>query len=140
MVENQVFEQTSVTIKHADHVGINVIMVLHCKQRMDTFKQLDEVNTMRAEYDIETANNVKKSLAYYLNLKYKLNIIPNIEDGGYVAEYPELPGCITCAETIEEVKLLAEEAKRSWLIVALYNGDVIPKPSLETEGTQNDPA
>ena len=34
-----------------------------------------------------------KTIDYYMSLPYKLEIVPD-EEGGYVARYPELPGCI----------------------------------------------
>lgn len=69
-----------------------------------------------------------KSLEYYLSLPYRLSIVPDLEEGGYAAEYPELPGCITCGKTIVEVLELAEDAKKCWLTVAYNNGDDIPIP------------
>ena len=46
---------------------------------------------------------MNKTLEYYLSLPYRLEIIPDTVDGGYGACYPELPGCVTCADTLEEV-------------------------------------
>ena len=71
---------------------------------------------------------MKDDLNYYLNLPYRLNIVPDTEEEGYIASYPELPGCVTCAETIEEAVSLALDAKNSWLTVAYNNGDDIPEP------------
>ncbi len=71
---------------------------------------------------------MKNDLNYYLNLPYRLSIVPDLEEGGYAASYPELPGCITCAESIEEAISLALDAKKSWLTVAYNNGDDIPQP------------
>ncbi len=71
---------------------------------------------------------MKNDLNYYLNLPYRLSIVPDLEEGGYAASYPELPGCVTCAETIEEAVSLALDAKTSWLTVAFNNGDDIPEP------------
>ncbi|MCR5675667.1 MAG: type II toxin-antitoxin system HicB family antitoxin [Lachnospiraceae bacterium] len=71
---------------------------------------------------------MKNDLDYYLNLPYKLSITPDLEEGGYVAEYPELPGCITCGESISEVISLAEDAKKCWLTVSYENHDDIPIP------------
>ena len=71
---------------------------------------------------------MKNSLDYYMNLPYRLSITPDLEEGGYVAEYPELPGCITCGETLDEVISLAIDAKKSWLTVAYNNNDDIPIP------------
>ena len=46
---------------------------------------------------------MKKTIEYYLSLPYRLEIVPDTEEGGYGARYPELPGCITCADTLEGV-------------------------------------
>ena len=64
----------------------------------------------------------EKTLEYYLSLPYMLEIIPDTEEGGYAARYPELPGCITCGETMENAISNAEDAKREWLISALEDG------------------
>ena len=41
-----------------------------------------------------------KSVEYYMNLPYKLEIVPDLDEGGYVGRYPELPGCITVGESV----------------------------------------
>ena len=69
-----------------------------------------------------------KNIDYYLKLPYRLEIVPDIYEGGYVASYPELPGCLTCAETIEEVIASALDAKKTWLEAALEDGDTIQEP------------
>ena len=43
-----------------------------------------------------------KNAKYYNSLPYKMVITPDSEEGGYVISYPDLPGCITCADTLEE--------------------------------------
>lgn len=53
-----------------------------------------------------------KDLDYCLTLPYKLEIIPNTEDSGFVARYPKLPGGITCSDTIEAVTTNAIDAKK----------------------------
>ena len=45
-------------------------------------------------------------------------IIHPAEEGGYWAEVPALPGCITEGETIEEVKANLLDAIQGWLEVA----------------------
>lgn len=72
-------------------------------------------------------NNVRKSLEYYLNLKYPITIIPDVT-GGFVADIEELPGCITQGETLEEVYRNMDEAKQLWLEVAYEDGLDIPLP------------
>ena len=72
-----------------------------------------------------------KNLDYYLSLPYSIEIIPDTEEGGFTARYPDLPGCITCAETLEEVITNAKDAKVAWLTVAIEDGIAIPEPGLE---------
>jgi len=71
---------------------------------------------------------MKKTIDYYLSLPYRLEIVPDTEEGGYGARYPELPGCITCADSLEEVVMNAEDAKRAWLEAALKDKVEIPEP------------
>ena len=72
-----------------------------------------------------------KNLKYYLSLPYKLEIIPDTEECGFCASYPELPGCVTCAETMEQVIANALDAKKNWLKAALEDGVAIQLPQKE---------
>ena len=42
-----------------------------------------------------------KTIEYYMNLPYRLELVPDTEEGGFVASYPELRGCLTSGETAE---------------------------------------
>ena len=42
-----------------------------------------------------------KTIEYYMNLPYRLELIPDTDEGGFVASYPELRGCLTSGETAE---------------------------------------
>ena len=69
-----------------------------------------------------------KDLDYYMSLNYRMEIYPDEVEGGFTLAFPELPGCLTCAETMEDLIKNAEDAKREWLTVSLEDGDVIPEP------------
>lgn len=69
-----------------------------------------------------------KTIEEYMSLPYKLELVPDIEEGGYAACWPELPGCVTCGETIEEAVRNAEDAKSAWIEAALEDGMTIPEP------------
>lgn len=71
---------------------------------------------------------MKKDFDYYAALPYKVVLLPSPE-GGYVVEIPELPGCISQGETVEEAMQMIEDAKRCWLDVALEDGQEIPEPA-----------
>lgn len=63
----------------------------------------------------------------YMKLPYKLEIVPDTEEGGYVVSFPDLPGCISVGDTIEEAVSNAEDAKRAWLEAAISDGIKIKK-------------
>lgn len=69
-----------------------------------------------------------KTVEYYMSLPYSIEIIPDREEGGYTACFPDLRGCLTCAETIDELIRNAEDAKRTWLEAAIKEGIDIPEP------------
>ena len=77
-----------------------------------------------------------KSLNYYLSLPYRMEIIPDMEEGGYTARCPDLPGCLTCAETIEELVVCANDAKKVWLAAALEDGIEIAEPRQDYDPTE----
>jgi len=77
-------------------------------------------------------NKKEKSVEYYMNLPYKIEIIPD-PDGGYVAEVKELKGCMTEADTWEELYKMIEDAKRCWLETAIEAGVEIPLPEIRKE-------
>lgn len=70
-----------------------------------------------------------KTLDYYMNLPYKMEIVPDVDEGGYVVSYPELSGCVTCADTLDSALKNAEEAKREWLTAAIEDGVEIAEPT-----------
>ncbi len=60
-----------------------------------------------------------RKLDYFLSLKYPISIYPEDEEG-YTALIPDLSGCITQGETLEEVVINIEEARELW-IETVYN-------------------
>lgn len=69
-----------------------------------------------------------KTLEEYMALPYRLEIIPDPDEGGFVGTYPDLPGCLTSGDTMEAVVRNAEDAKRAWLTAALEGGLAIREP------------
>lgn len=69
-----------------------------------------------------------KTINDYMELSYRMEIVEDKEEGGFVVSYPELPGCITCGETIESAMENAKDAKRVWLEAALEDGIQIQEP------------
>lgn len=56
------------------------------------------------------------------------------EGGGYLVEFPDLPGCISDGETVDEAIASGIEAKRAWLAVAREEGRSIPEPGGRLSG------
>ena len=57
-----------------------------------------------------------------------LKVVPDPDEGGFVVFYPDLPGCITCGETMESAIANAQDAKIAWLTAALEDGIEIQEP------------
>src|SRR3984885_10167644 len=53
------------------------------------------------------------------------------EGGGFLVEYPEIPGCMSDGETVEEAIANGREALRDCLEVFKESGRKLPKPSVE---------
>ena len=49
------------------------------------------------------------------------------EEGGYIVSIPEMPGCVTQAETFEEGLAMIRDALEGLLEVAVEDGDPIPE-------------
>jgi len=60
-----------------------------------------------------------KTLDDYMQISYRMEIVEDKQEGGFVVSFPELPGCITCGETIESAIANAMDAKKVWLEAAL---------------------
>lgn len=55
------------------------------------------------------------------------------DEGGYSIEVPDLQGCYTQAETIEESIEMAQDAALGWIATAIEEGEDIPNPSKISE-------
>lgn len=64
--------------------------------------------------------------------RYQFTVRPlsKEEGGGYLVEYPDLPGCMSDGVTIDEAVRNGREALRDCLDVFKESGRRIPKPSI----------
>ena len=69
-----------------------------------------------------------KTIEDYLRMNYTMEVIEDPTEGGFVVSFSELPGCITCAQTLENALANALDAKKAWLEAALEDGLVIQEP------------
>lgn len=70
-----------------------------------------------------------RTIDEYMKLPYRMELTPDPDEGGFVVSYPDLPGCLSSGETIEEAVSNAADAKRAWLEAAIEDGVVIQEPS-----------
>lgn len=60
--------------------------------------------------------------------KYEIIIYWSDEDDAFIAEVPELPGCLADGETYHQALTNAEVIIRQWIKTAQSLGREIPKP------------
>jgi predicted RNase H-like HicB family nuclease len=59
---------------------------------------------------------------------YHINIFYSEEDGGYIADIPDLEHCSAFGSTPEKALREVQRAKAAWLKTARAEGKRIPKP------------
>jgi len=59
---------------------------------------------------------------------YHINIFWSDEDGGYIADIPDLEACSAFGRTPQEALAELEQAKAAWLEAARAEGKPIPAP------------
>ena len=69
-----------------------------------------------------------KTLNEYMSLPYRMEIVEDTSEGGFVVSFPDLPGCITSGNTIETAVKNAHDAKQAWFEAAIDEGISINEP------------
>lgn len=59
----------------------------------------------------------------YMEKSYRMEITEDKDEGGFVVFYPDMPGYITCGETVESAVANALDAKKEWLEAYFQNSD-----------------
>jgi len=63
-----------------------------------------------------------------MTTKYEIIIFWSEEDNAFVAEVPELPGCMADGKTYQEALANAEKIIQEWIETARALGRAIPQP------------
>lgn len=76
---------------------------------------------------------MQEMVEQYLHLPYSIEVVRDEGEGfsGWFARVVELPGCMTQAETLEELEGMIQDAMRAWIETALEDGAPIPEPRKE---------
>ena len=60
--------------------------------------------------------------------RYEIILYWSAEDTAFIAEVPELPGCMAHGDTQEDALANIKEAMRLWIDTAHEFGDPVPEP------------
>jgi predicted RNase H-like HicB family nuclease len=74
----------------------------------------------------------KEFVEKYVGMPHAIQV--KEDSGGFVVTIPDLPGCISQGDSVEEAYEMIMDAKRGWIEVALDEGHPIPEPSEEKKG------
>ena len=69
-----------------------------------------------------------KTIEEYMQIPFRMELTPDTDEGGYVASFPDLPGCLSVGDTVEEACSNALDAKREWIKAAVEDGIEISEP------------
>jgi predicted RNase H-like HicB family nuclease len=64
---------------------------------------------------------------------YHINVFHSEEDGGYIADIPDLKYCSAFGSTPEEAVREVQTARRAWLAAARAEGKTISRPKYRPE-------
>lgn len=70
-----------------------------------------------------------KDLEKYMCMPHSIQL--KREESGFVVAIPDLPGCFSQADSLEEAYSMIISAKEAWITSALMEGEIIPEPSEE---------
>jgi predicted RNase H-like HicB family nuclease len=62
-------------------------------------------------------------------MRYPIAIEPGPDTTAWGVVVPDLPGCFSAGDTLEEAMLQAEQAVTAWIEATLDAGGAIPRPS-----------
>ncbi len=71
-----------------------------------------------------------------LEYPFSISILQNEEGGGYLIEFPDLPGCVSDGDTIDEAIANGKDALSCWIETAQQHGDEIPLPYSSTHSSK----
>ena len=74
-----------------------------------------------------------------MNTTYPALISYDQDDAAYIAEFPDLPGCLTAGGTAEEAAAMAKEALTGYLLSIMERGMDVPQPSKVRGATMIEP-
>lgn len=72
-------------------------------------------------------------------MRFPIAIEPGTSDTAFGVVVPDLPGCFSAGDTLDEAMAGAEEAAAAWIDATLDSGGTVPRPS-SLDRVRDDPA
>jgi predicted RNase H-like HicB family nuclease len=69
---------------------------------------------------------------------HHIDLLHSDEDGGYIAEIPDLPGCSAFGRTPQQAVAEVVVAKEAWMAAATTEDRPIPKPRYQPASARPD--
>lgn len=79
---------------------------------------------------VETLSQVK-DVDYYMSLSYPIRLVYDSEDEYWIAEIPDLPGCMSGGADPNEAVENVKDAQLGWIDICIEDGFVVPMPTYE---------
>lgn len=70
---------------------------------------------------VESEQVMKKTIDEYMSVPYRMEIVEDKDEGGFVVSFPQLPGCLSVGDTIEAALSNAQDAKKAWIEAAIHD-------------------
>jgi len=71
----------------------------------------------------------KPTIEEVLRRNYSFIAKADLEDGGWIIFYPDLPGVMSHAESYDDIGEITEDALRTWVEAQIQAGRPIPEPA-----------
>lgn len=112
-----------------DTVGSHIQYKHPIKPRKSNFAKTRRKRKKRnITFNFKTGRAIRENGRKIMKLVYPACFYQE-EDGGYSVEVPDLKGCITQGNSLEEAIQMAEDAALGWILTSIENGEELPKPS-----------
>jgi len=79
--------------------------------------------------DVDFFSSLEKIWGVYMPESYTYPAKFYIDSDGITIKFPDLPGCLSCADTIKEALYNAKEALELYMFGLEEDGEIIPKPT-----------
>jgi predicted HicB family RNase H-like nuclease len=84
---------------------------------------------MRKAMSTETMSAKRKTLEDHFATEYTFHVIADEDIGGYTVVFPDLPGCLTQFDSLDQLPHMVDDAKRTWMTSLYEAGQEIPPPT-----------